>query len=812
MSSGGAFLRSQAVRHDLSSIRRRLLRRPGDFLLPAVTVALVMGVGAAVFAVVNGTMLRPLPFPEEARLVRVFTLPPGASEVRMRNPLASVDFVRLGERTRTLDRLEVMWPRERGLVGAGDPIIVKTGSVSAGFFELLGGKTVLGRTFTKSEDVPSAGVAVIGFGMWQRVFGGDPTVVGRTLSLDGEPHTVIGVMSADFQPMYRESELWTPLGVDNGNMPLPTSTYLVSVGRLAVDRSLPEAQQEFSQLMRDLGKDAPNRRGWTAGVVTLRDYQFGERRPALLVLLAMAVLLIVVAGSNIANVTLARTAGRRSEFDLRANLGAAFGDMLRLVCLEALLIYGAGAFGGLLLARVGLPLILSLDPDTARALGPIALDWRVELAGFIGAFVLAGVSGVWPATAALRRLGPGVVETRTRATHSRRTRRFQASLVLVQTAIALVVLVVGAALVDAYVRLSTKTPGFEPAHVLTAQVRLSAKYATHEQRIQFMDQILDALRDRPGVVSVASVNSAWVPGLTYSTLFDAENQPTVDGQMRPANFRRVSPGYFKAMRIPLRSGRDIAEADTRTAPWVAVVSESLATQVWPNQNPIGHRVKRKEPGTGWMTVVGVVADVKDVSLTEGPDPTLYVSQKQNLPPGQPIALVVRTRSEPSALIRDVRAAVASVDATQVVDRFMPLTTFVDASLAPDRFRTALLIVFAVAGVLLVMVGLLGLTSRSVSERTREMGVRIALGAAPLALWGRVTMEALVSVALGMAAGWLGAAVTMRVLARVLLGVSSPSLMLWTGVTASLGFVCLVAAAVPAFRITKVDPSTALRAE
>jgi len=226
------FFRVQAVRQDLAGVRRRLIRHPGDVLLPAGTLMLVIGVGVAVFAVVNGTMLRPLPFPDEQRLVRVFTLPPGATEVRTRNPLASVDFVRFRERTRTLDRLEVMWQRERGLVGGGDPTIVKTGSVSAGFFELLGGRTALGRTFTVDEDAPGTRLAVLGFGLWQRLFGGDPAIVGRTVAIDGEPHEVIGVMAADFQPMYRESELWTPLGVNSGNMPLPTSTYLVSIGRL----------------------------------------------------------------------------------------------------------------------------------------------------------------------------------------------------------------------------------------------------------------------------------------------------------------------------------------------------------------------------------------------------------------------------------------------------------------------------------------------------------------------------------------------------------------------------------------------------
>jgi putative ABC transport system permease protein len=257
-------LRPESLGLDLSSIRRRLMRRPGDVLIPAATLAIVVGIGVSVFAVVNGTLLRPLPFPEQDRLVRVFTMPPGATESRSRNPLASVDFVRFLERTRTLDRFEVIWQRERSLIGADAPVIVKAGSVSSGFFDLLGGRPMLGRTFTPAEDEPGSALAVLGYSLWRRVFGGDPSVVGRTLSIDGQPHVVIGVMKPDFQPAYRESELWTPLGVNAHNMPTPNATYLVSVGRLARGRSLSDARREFTQLMDDLGREAANRHGWTA--------------------------------------------------------------------------------------------------------------------------------------------------------------------------------------------------------------------------------------------------------------------------------------------------------------------------------------------------------------------------------------------------------------------------------------------------------------------------------------------------------------------------------------------------------------------
>ncbi len=804
--------RLAAVRHDCVSLWRGLARRPGDFLIPATTLALVIAVGAAVFAVVNATMLRPLPFPDQERLVRVFTMSPGATEVRSRNPLASVDFVRFRERTQTLDRLEVIWQRERGLLGAGDPIIVKTGTVSSGFFELLGGHPRLGRTFTAAEEDAGGALVVLGHGLWQRVFGGDPSIVGRKISIDGEPHVVIGVMAADFEPAYRESELWTPLGVNASHIPMPNATYLVSVGRLAPGRSLADARREFTMLMGEIGKEASNRRGWTAGVVTLRDYQFGERRASLLIVLAMAGLLTILAGTNIASVTLARTIGRTGEFALRGHLGAQSSDLFRLICLEAFLVYGLAAVGGLALATAGLPMMMALDPETARALGSTPLDWRVHVAAYGLAFLLGCVSGVWPAASVHWSLRQEGAPAGVRSTRNRRARRAQGFLIGLQSAIAFTVVIIGGSLLDAFWRAATVKSGFEADRVLTAQVRLSSGYATHEQRIAFMDRLLESVQRQPGIAAASSVSSPFIPGFTYGTLFEAENVPTVDGQLRRANFRRVAPAYFTTLRIPLMQGRDFSLSDHRTSPWVAIVSQSLADQVWPHQNPVGHRVRRTEPGTGWMTVVGVAGDVKDVSLTEGPDPTLYLCQEQHLPTGLPIALVVRTQGDAVLAAPLIRASMTSLDATQVVDRFMPMTSYLDASLSQDRFRTTLVGVFAATGLLLVIVGLAGLTARSVTERTWEIGVRLALGAAPSRLWLTATCDALVSVAAGIACGMVVALAGVRLLSGALVGVSLPSMVTWAAAVALVGALCAIAAGVPARRVMSIRPSVALRAE
>jgi predicted permease len=789
---------------------RRLRRRPGPYLVIAATLALVTGVGTAVFAVVNAMLLRPLPFPDSDRLVRVFTHPPGQTEARQRNPLHSLDFVRFRERSRTLDGLAVIWPRDRSLTGTGDPLIVKAGSVSAGFFAILGGDPELGRVFTPDEDVDGNALVVISHGLWQRLFGGDRTAIGRTISIDNAAHVVIGVTRPDFQPAYIDTELWTPLGANASHLPQPNATFSVSVGRLAPNRTLGEARGEIASLMRDVTSEAAGERGWTSEVVSLRDAQFGERRSVLLVLFAMALLLLAVACTNIANVTLAEMLTRRGEFALRASLGASTADLLRLVLVESLIVFGASTVAGLLLAQAGLPIMLALDPKTARALGPIAIDWRVQaFAAGVAAF-LACVSGVWPAATAMEELSQAAADDPRRASASPGARRLRAALVVAQTAITLVLLVIGGALAEAFLRASRVAPGFDPVHVMTAQLGAASRSATSAQRIQFVEDVLDRVRAQPGIVEAASVNNRFEPGFTYVTQFDAENRPTPDQQQRTSNFRRVTPGYFTTIGMRVRRGRDFAASDKMTAPAVAIVSESLAEQIWPGEDPLGHRLRRGAD-LPWITVVGVVSDVRDVSLTQRADPTLYLPLAQNLPATAPAAFVVRFTGEPASAVRALRAAVASTDRTQVVDRFAPLAAFMDNSLAPDRFRTALLVAFAVTGLLLAVVGLYGLTSRSVTERTKEVGVRLALGARPSGVWARVTAETLTSVAFGVGAGLAGAQGAILVLVAMLADVQRPSPVVWA---AAIGVLCVVsamAAAVPARRVVRVDPAAALRA-
>lgn len=801
-----------SLRLDLAACLRRWRRRPSQPLATAATLAIVVGLGTAVFAVVNATLLRPLPFPDQGRLVQLFAMPPGTSQARQRNPLHALDLVRFRERARSVDRIEALWPRERGLAGTQEPAIVKTGAVSAGFFDLLGGRPRLGRVFTPEEDLQGRPLAILGFGLWQRLFGGDEHVLGRSLLLDGEPHVVVGVMSAGFQPLIAETELWTPLGIHAGNLPFPAATYLVSVAHLARGRSPGEARAELLALMTRLEEEDSGHRGWRADVASLRDAQFGDRRPALLVLLAMAALLLCVAGANIANVTLAEMLGRKAEFALRAGLGASRAALLRLVLVESLLVCALGTAAGVLLARLGLPLALALDPQGTRALGAITLDWRVFAFAALAGLLCACASGVWPAQAVLARPATGVAQAGRRALGSLRARRLRGAFLAAQTALTLVLLVGGGALLRGFSQAARVPSGFDARQVQAAQLRFSSRYATPAQRIQFLERLLESLARQPGISSAASVNNLFQPGFTYVTAFEVENLPTPDGQMRIANFRRVTPGYFATLRIPLRGGRDFAAADQLTTPWVAIVSESLAGQLWPGQAALGRRLKRNAPESQWMTVVGVAADVRDVSLTQAAEPTLYIPYSQNSPATAPLGIVVRSQADAAATTRAMRLAVASLDATQALDRFLPMADFVRASLDPDRFRTVLLALFATTALLLGIVGLYGLTARSVVERTREVAVHLALGARPRDVWLGVTWQALQSVGLGLAVGASLAYALGLALSTLLVGVQKPSWDVWLAATGVLAVVSSCAALLPARRAVRIDPAVALRAE
>jgi predicted permease len=803
---------SGPVTRDIRCATRSLLARPAYALVVLVTIALVVGPSAAVLAVVNASLVRAVPFADGDRLVRIFTFPPGVTGESNRNPLGSLDFVRF----QGLERVESVagiWALQKAIDGADEPESVATAAVSANLFRVLGASPALGRTFTDEEDRASAKVVVISHALWQRRFGLRPDIIGQTLSIDREPHEVIGVMGPEFNAAYVTSELWTPLAVHAGNLILPQATFIQSVARLKPGASVAQVQAESSALMAAVGKELPAARsGWTTGVATLRDAQFGSTRPALMMLIAAIVALALIACANLTNLNLAEIANRQGEIAVRSALGARRVDLVRAHVIESAMLALAGGAIGILLALWTLPALLALDPAAALLLGRVAVDWHVQAAAAILALIVsltAGAVAVLSATSG--DLARGLSAAKRRTVGSRTQRRVRFALVAAETTMTVVLLTAGALLVSAFDHSSRTNPGFDPGHVLTAQLRLPvAAYATPAVRAEFVKRMLAAVRATPGVADASTTQNLFVPGFTFVTLVRIDGKPAPDGQPYTVNFRRISPGYFRTMRIPVLHGRTFDDHDDATGAPVAIVSRQFAEKFWPGEDAVGRRVQRSSDPKAWLTVVGVVGDASDAGFGLAPAPTIYTSYAQSNVGTASIGLVARTVGDPLESSKAILRAIHTIDPAQPLSNVMAADRYLHESLGPDRFRSVVLLAFAALGLALASIGIYGVTSRGVAERTREMGVRLALGGRPLHIRRLVLRQSLAGVAAGFAVGVPAAVLAGYGLRHWLPGVESAAPAAGVVAQAALVAAGLVAAGIPAIRAGRVDPLIALR--
>jgi putative ABC transport system permease protein len=804
------------LRVDTLHVARSLARRPAYVIACVGTLALVIGANAAIFAVVNATLLRPVPFTPGDRTVAIYLNPPGMSEVRHRNPLHPIDLVRFRERSRTITRFESFTPREKALTGRGEPEMLRGALVTHGFFRMMGVSPRLGRDFRAEEDQPKSGVAILTHGLWRRLFDGDPAVIGSRVLLDGEPHVIVGVLPEGVPPPFLDAEIFTPFGITPAFVADPAnnaSTYVVTVGELRDGATVEQASEEIDALTRELAREFPRtHNGWTGGVWPVRQFLYGEVRLAVLVLMCATAAVLLIACANIANLTLAQVLGRRSEFALRLALGASRADLVRLQAIESLAVSGVGAGLGLMLARGAVPALLALSPDSRNTVGTLEIDWRVQAFTVALALLAAVLAGVLPALRALRADGVTMLGEGTRRTAgSRADGRVRRGLLVVQTALCLALLVAGGVLLRSFERAAEATPGFDADNVLTAQLRLpESAYSTSEQRAQVVQRLLESIRAVPGVVGASTTQNLFQPGFAFQTIFDVEGKPMPDGQRHTSHFRRVSPDYFRVMRIRETAGRTFTEADGPEAPLVVVISRQLAARYWPGEDPVGQRISRGAQGR-WATIVGVVDDVRDVALGQAPEETLYQPYAQNNVARAPIGIVIRTQPDPVTLVTAVRAAVFAVDPELPIHRIGTLESFLSDSLKPQRFRATVLGLLAGLGLLLAAVGIYGVTARGVAERTREFGVRVALGSEPQAVLRMVVGQALRSVGAGALIGIAGGVWLTTVLGTVLTNVAEPDVLTAVASAAVLVATATVAAVVPAVRVLRIDPVEALRA-
>jgi putative ABC transport system permease protein len=798
---------------DLLHARRSLLRRRAYFVTASATLALVLGANAAIFAVVSATLLRPLPFAAGDRVVQLFMMPPGMTDPSQRNPPLQMDLVRLRERARTMKRIEGFLRGDRVVLHGAEPAAVPGAAITPGLIDMMQVRMAAGRGFQAEEGEPGHDVFLVTGGYWRRALGSP--AIGTSIVVDGRPHTLVGVLADGFPPNVIEGEVFVPLVANAVPAPRNISRYVVSFAELADRASADDANRETQAIARQLAQEFPQtHNGWTGGAQPAREWLYGQVRAPILMLFAATAFVLLIACANLANLTAAHATARAGDFSLRVALGASRFDVLRLQFAELLILSIAGLVPGLLLAWVAVPALLAIDPVAARTLGAVQVDWRVQAFSAAAALLTAIGAAIVPSIRSFAGGTAARLADRTpRTAGSRTTARVRRMLLIAEVGLCLALLMAGAVVIGGLRAITRQHPGFDPHGVLTAQVRLpDAGYSTHPARVAFVSTLLDRVRVIPGVEAASTTMNDFTPGFAYQTQFRVENRPTPDGQPHSTQFRRVSPDYFRTMRIRELHGRTFTSQDTPDSPAVAVVSRSLADQLFPGEDVIGRVLRRNAPNAPPIAIIGVVDDVYDVGMGQAPGATLYLPWSQTSNTGVPISLVIRTELEPLSLAPAVRQALAALDPSLPLRKVQPLDTFLEESLAPERFRTTVLGTIVALGLGLAALGIYGVTYRGVVDRTREFAIRLALGSERQGVVRMVVAEAFEDVAAGALAGMIVGALVCTALARLVPNVAATSTASVAASVAVLMACAMAAAVIPALRVLRVDPAEALRVQ
>jgi len=813
------------VRQDVRFAVRQLARAPGFTLLASVTLALGIGASTAIFSAVNPILFEPLPYPHADRILVVSDVTPDGGPL----DVTFGTFRELAARSRSFDALAVMKPWQPTASGAGEPERLEGQRVSADYFRVLGVSPALGRSFEPADDQPNGPrVVVLGHALWQRRFGGDASIVGRDIRLDDNPYTVIGVMPATLENVLAPSAaLWAPL--QYGASFAPDSRewghHLRMVGRLRPGLTTERATSELAAIARAAVPEYP-RVPWASlgnGLVvgSLQESVTRGVRPALLAVLGAVMLLLLIACVNVTNLVLARGAQRRGEFALRVALGAGRGRLVRQLLTESLLLALLGGALGIVVALLGVRALVTLSPPGLPRLDVIHLDAPV-LAFALGVTALTGlVVGLLPALQTSRgELRAGLGESSRRASGGEH-RSVRGLLVVAEVALALVLLVSAGLLLRSLERLFAVDVGFDASPLLTMQVQSTGhRFDDDSVRYRYFERVLDEVRGVPGVVAAGFTTQLPLSGEldVYGVHLEEDDARSAGGDDGDGAALRyaVTPGYLQAMRIPLRRGRLLDARDRAAAPRAVLINESFARRRFPGRDPIGQRLRFGPREGDWYTVVGVVGDVKQASLGLTLSDAIYVTPAQWHWVDRLMSLVVRvecprrSRCDPAALAPAVRRAVWSVDRDQPIVRVATMKQLVAMSAAERRFALVLFEAFGLAALVLAATGIYGVLAGSVGERTREIGVRSALGASRVSIVALVVRQGMGLTGLGVVIGLVGAAAASQAIVTLLFGVSRLDLVTYLGVIALLAGVSAAACWVPAWRAARVDPAIALR--
>jgi len=813
--------RMRGLLQDLRFAIRQLRKSPGFALTTVLTLALGIGATTAIFSLINAVLLRPLPFPHPERIMSASALDDSAGKPGIPQGISYPDFLDWRAQNHTFEAIASYRHSGLTLTGAGTPQQLESQVVSADFFRVFAVRPILGRGFVPEDEKAGTHVAMLSHEFWRSTFGGDPSIVGRGITLDGLSYTVVGVMPKGFEfPIQKpEPALWTSLGddaTDKDPLTAQRGADLVSiVGRLKPGVSIAQAKADLSLIEHNLSMQYPDSNKHTpAAVVTSEiDELVGETRPALTIVFAAVVLVLLIACANVAGLMLTRASRRRPEIAVRSAMGATRFEIMRQVLVESVLLSLCGGFAGVVLSVLLLRTMLRFVPQNLPRLDHVAVD-GVVLAFAAAASIITGVLfGVLPAWR-MARLDPALAlreGTRT-VTSGRGQNRLHGALVVAETAIGLILLVGAGLLIHSFVRILNVDPGFDPHHLLIAKISLPENQYAPLKKPQFYDELLSRLAAQPGVESVAAGYPIPLSRNNMSVDFAIEGRPVPKGDEPEGAISIVTPGFFGTLRIPMIEGRDFLPTDDSKAPAVAIVNQAFAHKYFPGEDALGKRIK---PGLGdgimdepMRQIVAVVADAKRIQLTQEMLPQIYMPYKQAIILSPP--LIIRSAGDPLSVIGPLRDALTQLDRNVPLYRISTVEDYLSLSAAQPRFQTMLITSFAVLALLLSAIGLYAVLSYMVAQRTMEIGLRLALGAQRESVLGLILRRGLMLSATGLAIGIVASLVLTQFMQEMLYGVGRFDPMTFVGVSAVLLLVSAVASSVPAYRAARLDPMQTLR--
>ncbi len=798
----------QTLFQDLRYAGRMLAKTPGFTAIAILTLALGIGANSAIFSVVNAVLLRPLMYKDSERLIRLYEgLPQGGT--------GSVSVPNLKdwrEQTNAFSQIAAYQWGNFNLSAQDQPERIIGANVSSEFFDVLGTQTQLGRTFQKGEDQAGSNrVVVLGDKLWRQNFGADPNIVGKNIPIGGENFSVIGIMPPQFK--FFASQIWVPLVFTERQLASRGSHAFNVLGRLKPEHTLAQAQEEMTSIARRLEQQYPDQqKNRSIKLVPLQEDNVRVIRPALFLLLGAVGLVLLIACTNVANLLLARAASRRSEIAIRSALGARRGRLIRQFLTEAVLLSLLGGICGLLLAKWGTDVLVSMATGYLPVMTEVSLDWRV-LGFTLGLSLLTGlIFGLAPALHISKTDLQDAIKDGGTGGASRRGSWLRGLLVVAEVAAALVLLVGAGLLLKSFLRLQRVNPGFNTENVLTMRISLpDGKYKSADAMAGFYRQLLDRVGPVPGVEATGVINLLPVLQAGYNGDFKIVGQPPdLSGRPPLVEIRTASPDYFRALGIPLVAGRTFNASDQETSEPVAIVNQAFARRLIPNEDPLGKYIEDdKAPG---IKIIGVVGDVKQFGLIAPTIPELYTPYTQPPGPGatQTMTLVVRTSVDPETLAPVLRKEVLSVDPAQPVYEVQTMQAVIGRAVSYQRLNMQLLGIFAMLAMTLAVIGIYSVMSYQVSQHTREIGIRMALGAQPSHVVGLVLKQGLALTLVGVVLGVAGAFALTRLLASLLFGVTTTDPLTYVIVSLVLVLVATLACVVPARRATKVDPLLALR--